>query len=197
VRVLDEAFLRELRALTRERRVVLIFDEVQCGLGRTGWRYAHERMGIGPDIMTLAKPLAAGLPIGAALLSDEIAAAACPGDHATTFGGGPFVASVALHVAERLTSDELLAGVRERGDWLGRALGDLAARHSGVRAVRGIGYMWGIDIRQPARDVVSRALARGLLVCSAGDYTIRVLPPLVATVPDLERGIAVLRESLG
>ncbi|HEU4563537.1 MAG TPA: acetylornithine/succinylornithine family transaminase [Gemmatimonadaceae bacterium] len=196
VRVLDERFLRGLRALTRERRIALIFDEVQCGLGRTGWLFAHQRLGIEPDMMTLAKPLAGGLPMGAVLLSEEIAAAIKPGDHATTFGGGPFVASVARHVVERLADAALLERVRENGAWLGETLAALAARQPKVRAVRGIGYIWGVDVAEPAAGVVARALELGLLVCTAGEYTLRLLPPLVATREDLARGVALLEEAL-
>jgi acetylornithine/N-succinyldiaminopimelate aminotransferase len=196
VRVLDPAFLRDLRALTRERQVALILDEVQCGLGRTGWFFAYERAGITPDLVTLAKPLAGGLPMGAVLLSEEVAAAIQPGDHATTFGGGPFVASVALHVVGRLADSRLLGHVRETGAWLGEALSELAGRTRRIRAVRGIGFMWGIDVMQPAAEIVARAREAGVLLCTAGDFTVRLLPPLVATRDDLARGVAVLEELL-
>ena len=196
VRVLDPGFLREIRALTRERRVALIFDEVQCGLGRTGWLFAHQGMGVEPDLMTLAKPLAGGLPMGAVLLNEEIAASVKPGDHATTFGGGPVVASVALHVLERLSDPALLGAVRDNGAWLAEELSAIASRSGRVRAVRGTGYIWGIDVHVPAGDVVARALDAKLLVCTAGDYTVRLLPPLIATRDDLARGLAVLDEVL-
>jgi acetylornithine/succinyldiaminopimelate/putrescine aminotransferase len=196
VRVLDAGWLRAVRELTRERRVALIFDEVQCGLGRTGWLFAHQRVGVEPDMMTLAKPLAGGLPMGATLLSADVAASVQPGDHATTFGGGPFVATVALHVLQRLADPALLAAVRENGTWLGNVLTALGERTGRVRAVRGVGYMWGVDVLEPASNIVRRALERGLLLCSAGDYTVRLLPPLVATRDDLERGVAILDEAL-
>src|SRR6476469_3765930 len=115
VRVLDPGFLRELRAVTKARNIALILDEIQCGLGRTGTLFAYERAGIEPDMMTLAKPLAGGLPMGAILMTNEIAAAVKPGDHGTTFGGGPFVASVAMHVFERLSDPKLLEHVRTTG----------------------------------------------------------------------------------
>jgi acetylornithine/N-succinyldiaminopimelate aminotransferase len=197
VRVIDPEFLRDLRALTQERRVALILDEIQCGLGRTGYFFAFERAGIVPDLVTLAKPLAGGLPMGAVLLSAEIAAAMKPGDHGTTFGGGPLVASVALHVVERLADPELLAHVREDGAWLGAELSAMAERTQRIRAVRGIGYMWGIDVMQPAADVVKRAREAGLLVLTAGEFTVRILPPLVATRDDLARGLAILEGALG
>ena len=196
VRVLDGGFLRELRALTKERRIALIFDEIQCGLGRTGNLFAYERIGVTPDILTLAKPLAGGLPMGAILMTDEIAQAIKPGDHGTTFGGGPFVASVALHVLNRLSDPALLSSVRENGAWFGEQLEEVAARTGRVRAVRGVGYMWGIDIMGTASHVVDGARDAGLLVCSAGECTVRLLPPLVTTRDELARGLDILEQVL-
>jgi acetylornithine/N-succinyldiaminopimelate aminotransferase len=196
VRVLDSGFIRELRALTEERQIALIFDEIQCGLGRTGTLFSYERTGIAPDIVTLAKPIAGGLPMGAILVTDEIAQTIKPGDHGTTFGGGPFVASVALHVVNRLSDPSLLAAVRENGAWLGRQLEEVARRTGRVRAVRGIGYMWGIDIMGTASHVIDAAREAGLLVCSAGECTVRLLPPLVMTREELARGLDVLEQVL-
>ncbi|HEY5218224.1 MAG TPA: acetylornithine/succinylornithine family transaminase [Gemmatimonadaceae bacterium] len=196
VRVLDRGFLRELRALTRERKAALIFDEIQCGLGRTGTLFAYEQTGIEPDILTLAKPLAGGLPMGAVLMTEEIAAAIKPGDHGTTFGGGPFVASVASYVVDRLSDPVLLEHVRETGEWFGAQLRDIAQRTGRIRGVRGVGFMWGLDVMGMASHVVSEALAAGLLVCTAGDYTVRLLPPLVTTQDELAEGLAVLESVL-
>ena len=119
VRVFDPGFLRELRSMTAERRIALVLDEVQCGLGRTGWLFAYERAGIEPDLLALAKPIAGGLPMGAVLLADHIASAIEPGDHGSTFGGGPFVSTVAQYVVERIAEPSLLQSVREHGEWLG------------------------------------------------------------------------------
>jgi len=196
VRVLEPEYLRALRALTRDRGVALILDEIQCGLGRTGWLFAHERSEIVPDMLTLAKPIAGGLPMGAVLMSSAIADTLRPGDHGTTFGGGPLVCSVALHVLERLSDPVLLANVRANGAWLGEALRDVAQRTRRVRAVRGIGYMWGIDVMQPASEVVAAAREAGLLVCSAGEFTVRLLPPLVATREELSEGMMQLESVL-
>jgi predicted acetylornithine/succinylornithine family transaminase len=196
IRVLEPAFLLELREITAERGIALIFDEIQCGLGRTGWFLAHQRAGVVPDMVTLAKPLAGGLPMGAVLLSGQIASAMHPGDHGTTFGGGPFVASVALHVVERLADPALHAHVRETGAWIGTELGAIAERTGQIRAIRGIGYMWGIDVMQPAGDVAARAREAGLLICGAGEHTLRILPPLIAGRDDLARGLAILEEVL-
>lgn len=196
VRVLDHGFLRELRALTKARNIAMILDEIQCGLGRTGTLFAYEQAGIEPDMITLAKPLAGGLPMGAILMTQAIADAVKPGDHGTTFGGGPFVASVALHLLERISDPAMLAHVREVGAWMGHELNEIARRTSRIRQVRGAGLMWGVDVMGTAAHVVSEALAHGLLVCSAGDYTIRMLPPLVATKDELARGLQILEEVL-
>jgi predicted acetylornithine/succinylornithine family transaminase len=196
VRVLDAGFVRELRALTRERGAALILDEIQCGLGRTGKLFAYEHFGIEPDIVTLAQPLAAGLPMGAVLMTESVAQSIQYGDHGTTFGGGPFVSSVANHVVDRLSDPALLARVAENGEWLGGELEEIARRSNRIRAVRGLGYMWGIDIMGTAAHVVNEALAAGLLVCSAGEYTVRLLPPLIATRDDLAAGLRILEQVL-
>ena len=196
VRVLDGEFIRALRDMTHAREIALIFDEVQCGLGRTGYLFAYQRYGVEPDLLTLAKPLAGGLPMGAVLLNEQIASAIRPGDHATTFGGGPLVASVALHVLERVSDAGFLASVRERGLWLGQELRAIAARTGRVRAVRGMGYMWGMDLTMAASDVVAAALEEGLLVCTAGEHTVRLLPPLSATREELAQGLGILERIL-
>ena len=196
VRVLDGGFIRELRALTKERHIALIFDEIQCGLGRTGTLFAYERCGVEPDILTLAKPIAGGLPMGAILVTNEIAQTIKAGDHGTTFGGGPFVSSVALHVLHRLSDPALLASVRENGSWFGRQLEEVSRRTGRVRAIRGVGYMWGIDIMGSASHVVEAARELGLLTCTAGECTVRLLPPLVATRDELALGIDVLEQVL-
>jgi acetylornithine/N-succinyldiaminopimelate aminotransferase len=196
VRVIDHGFLRELRAVTASRNIALVFDEIQCGLGRTGSLFAYEQTGVVPDMVTLAKPLAGGLPMGAVLMTDSIASAMQYGDHGTTFGGGPFVASVALHVLDRLSDPALLAHVRETGAWFGHELGEIAHRTSRIRQVRGTGFIWGLDVMGTASHVVSEAQANGLLVLTAGEYTVRLLPPLVATREELARGLQILEEVL-
>jgi acetylornithine/N-succinyldiaminopimelate aminotransferase len=194
VRVLDRGFIRELHALTRERQVALIFDEIQCGMGRTGSLFAYEQIGVEPDMLTLAKPIAGGLPMGAVLLSNRIASTINAGEHGTTFGGGPFVASVALHVLERVSDPALLSHVTSAGQWIGDELRGISERTGRVRAIRGIGFMWGIDVGEPAGDVVARAREAGLLILTAGDHTVRLLPPLVMTRDDLARGLAILEQ---
>src|SRR2546423_10202541 len=194
VRVIDTDFLRRLREITAKRQIALIFDEIQCGLGRTGYLFAYENVGVAPDMLTVAKPLAGGLPMGAVLVSEEISAAIQPGDHGTTFGGGPLVAAVAGYVFDRLSDPSLLSAVRENGAWLGEQL-ELIARRSGkVRAVRGTGFIWGVDVVESANDVVQRGWDEGLLALTAGDHTLRILPPLVMERADLARGVSMLEK---
>jgi acetylornithine/N-succinyldiaminopimelate aminotransferase len=192
VRPLDPEWLGFVRELCAGRGVALIFDEVQCGLGRTGTLFAYEQCDVVPDVVTLAKPLAGGLPMGAVLLTDAIAAALKPGDHATTFGGGPLVASAALAVVRTIAEPSFLAAVRAKGEWLGAALAQLALRHPRVAAVRGRGLMWGVELTDPAAPHVAAARERGLLVTTAGPNVIRLVPPLVITAPELERAVGIL-----
>lgn len=197
MRVLDPGFLHELRALTKARNVLLILDEIQCGYGRTGTFFAYEQYDLTPDLLTIAKPMAAGLPMGAVLLTQQVADAMQPGDHGTTFGGGPFVAHVANYVFDRLRAPALLEHVRREGQWLGDQLLSLSARSSKVRGVRGRGLMWGLDVTDPAKDVVERALAKGLLLVGAGEHTLRLIPPLVISREDLAEGVSLLESSIG
>jgi len=196
VRPVEAEFLAFLRELCDERGAALIFDEVQCGLGRTGTLFAYEQAGVTPDMLTLAKPLAGGLPMGAVLVSDRIAAALAPGDHATTFGGGPLVATVALDVLKTIADPAFLSDVRTKGAWLGARLQQVAADSPRVRAVRGRGLMWGIELGEPAAPVVTAARERHLLVLTAGPNVIRIVPPLTISRDDLDRGVAVLAEVL-
>jgi predicted acetylornithine/succinylornithine family transaminase len=196
IRVLDREFLKGLRELTRDRDIALIFDEIQCGLGRTGTLFAYESAGVVPDIVTLAKPLAGGLPMGAVLLRGDIAQSIEAGEHGTTFGGGPFVAAVAEHVFSRLKDPALLKSVRENGEWLGEQLRGLAAESEKVRAVRGTGYIWGMDVGETAANIVKRGWDAGFLILTAGEHTLRLLPPLVAGRAELEKGLGILKTIL-
>jgi acetylornithine/succinyldiaminopimelate/putrescine aminotransferase len=196
VRVIDAALLREVRRMTSERRIALILDEIQCGLGRTGTLFAFEQSGVTPDMVTLAKPIAGGLPMGAVLATAEIADVMAAGDHGTTFGGGPFVASAALHVLERLAAPAMLAHVREVGTYVGEQLHAMMARTGKIRAIRGMGLMWGLDVHEPAAAIIGRARDAGLLVLSAGDHTLRLLPPLVITKEELGKGLCQLEGAI-
>ena len=197
VRVLDSEFLQRLRTITEKRQIALIFDEIQCGLGRTGHLFAYENIGVTPDMLTLAKPMAGGLPMGAVLVTEEIGSTIQPGDHGTTFGGSPLVAAVANHVVDRLSDPSLLKSVRENGEWLGQQLAAIARRSGKVRAVRGTGFIWGLDVVDSANDIVKHGWEEGLLTLTAGEHTLRILPPLVMSREDLQRGVTIIERIIG
>jgi len=164
IRPASPEFLRGLEALCRERGALLVFDEIQCGLGRTGKMFAHEHSGVTPDILTLAKPLAAGLPMGAILLRADLAPAIKVGEHGSTFGGNPVAAAAALAVLDRLTAPGFLDDVGAKGLYLTRGLRRLAKRHkTAVADVRGMGLMIGVEFRGPAAPVVQGLRERGIL----------------------------------
>jgi acetylornithine/N-succinyldiaminopimelate aminotransferase len=189
-------YLRDLRRLCTEKGLLLILDEIQTGLGRTGTLFAQENFGVTPDIMTLAKALANGLPMGALLATNEVAAAFVPGTHASTFGAGPVVAAAANAALGLLSAPEFLADVRARGASLAGALAALQAEVAVIKEVRGLGLMWGIELTREGADVVTACRERGLLVnCTQGNV-IRLLPPLIITPRELDAALATLREAL-
>ncbi len=172
-----DEFLRGLRRLCDDRGALLVFDEIQCGLGRTGQLWAHEYSGVTPDLMTLAKPLAGGLPIGATLVTDAVAAAVHPGEHGTTFGGGPLVTTVAVNVLKRIGDPEFLAHVRATGDYLMERLSEINSPH--VKEVRGRGLMVGAELDVDAGKVLEKGYEHGLLLIKAREKVVRFVPPLV------------------
>lgn len=197
LRVADTAFLRRLRALCDQHKALLITDEIQCGMGRTGTLWAHEPYQVRPDIMTIAKPLANGLPIGAILMNEGVAAAIHPGDHGTTFGGGPLVTSVAQEVFRRISDPAFLEHVRTVSSYLDESLQDLAADFPGrVLGLRGRGLMRGIHIDGPAGAVREAGHQVGLLVATAGEDVVRLLPPLIVETQHIDEAIAKLRQVL-
>jgi len=184
-------FLRKARELADASGALLVFDEVQCGLGRTGSFFAWQRLGVQPDAVTLAKGLANGLPIGALLVASHALGAFVPGDHGSTFGGNPVACAAACAVVETLT-DELLADVVRKGDALARRLEQLPS----VVEVRGAGLMLGVELDRVVRDVVTECLAQGIVVGTAGERVLRLTPPLTITDDELERALTVLEEVL-
>ena len=187
-------FLRGLRALCDQHQALLIFDEIQCGLGRTGRLWAHEASGVVPDIMTLAKPLANGLPIGAILLTEEVAAAVGYGEHGSTFAGGPLVTRVAQVVFDRVSDPAFLAAVTENGAYLRARLRDLNSPL--VVEVRGSGLLIGVELNTAVAPVVAAAREAGLLIINAGETILRIAPPLIVTRDHIDEAVAILRECL-
>jgi acetylornithine/N-succinyldiaminopimelate aminotransferase len=190
VHMATPAFLHELRRLCDEHQAVLIFDEIQCGVGRTGELWAHTASGVTPDIMTVAKPLAAGLPIGAVLVKQWIADHISPGDHGTTFGGGPLVTTVARHVIERVSQPAFLAHVREVGQYLQDRLCEINSPL--IAEVRGRGLMVGVEMRVDVAPVVKKGYQHGLLLVNAGTSVIRLVPPLIARKADVDHLVETL-----
>ena len=193
-----EGYLTGLRELCDQRRALLIFDEIQTGLGRTGRLFAYEHSGVAPDVMTLAKGLANGLPAGAVLARQEVAELFAPGKHATTFGAGPVVMAAAAEVLSALTAPGFLERVREVGGYFRRRLEELAGGHPDkARQVRGLGLMLGLELKAPAGELVGRLLERGFVVNCTQERVLRFLPPLIVSKEDIDALIAALDQVLG
>ena len=190
-------FLQECRTLADRHRAALIFDEIQCGLGRTGDLFAFQSFGVKPDIVAIAKPLAAGLPLGAFLSREEFASAISPGQHGTTFGGGPLACRVGLEYLAIVEGEGLLDNVRKVGSYLNHELKLLVERYAAAKEVRGRGFIQGIDLEIPSRPIVEQALAQGVLLNSTQDTVVRFLPPFLLQEQHVDKGIRVLRKFLG
>ncbi len=191
------AFLQECRALADRYRAALIFDEIQCGLGRTGTIFAFQSFGVTPDIVAIAKPIAAGLPLGAFLAREEFASAISPGQHGTTFGGGPLACRVALEYLAIIEDEGLLQNVSRVGAYLQERLKSLGGRYAAVQEVRGRGLIQGLQLTIPARPIVEQALAEGVLFNSTQDTVLRFLPPFLLQEKHVDKGIRVLKTLLG
>jgi predicted acetylornithine/succinylornithine family transaminase len=190
-------FLRECRGLADQHRAALIFDEIQCGLGRTGTIFAFQSFGITPDIVAIAKPIAAGLPLGAFIAKEEFATAISPGQHGTTFGGGPLACRIALEFLSIVEEEKLLENVNRVGAYLQEKLKDLVTKRSVAIGVRGRGFIQGIQLEIPARPIVDAALAEGVLFNSTHDTVVRFLPPFLLEEKHVDKGIRVLKKLLG
>ncbi len=180
-------FLIGLRELTHAHQALLVLDEVQCGVGRTGTFWAHEAYGILPDILCAAKPLAAGLPIGAVLVNERVAAAIHPGDHGTTFAGGPFITAVADVVVRHISNPSFLQHVRETGAYFKERLEELNSPH--ILAVRGRGLMLGVQLAIPAAEVIQAGYRQGLLLLNAGPDVLRLIPPLIIEKAEVDMAV--------
>ncbi len=196
VHVADRTYLKSLRELCRQHDVLLVFDEVQTGMGRTGTLFAYEQLGVHPDIMTLAKGLGGGVPIGACLATDEVAAAFSPGAHASTFGGNPLACAAALAVLRVLLEGRVLEQSRRMGDYLAKGLLDLKDRLHIVKDVRGLGLLQGMELTIEGKPVVDDCLARGLLINCTMERVLRFVPPLIITQHEIDRLLDTLSQIL-
>jgi acetylornithine/N-succinyldiaminopimelate aminotransferase len=190
-------FLSDCRALADRHRAALIFDEIQCGLGRTGTIFAFQSFGVTPDIVAVAKPIAAGLPLGAFLAREEFASAIAVGQHGTTFGGGPMACRVALEYLAIVEEEKLLENVGRVGTYLKEQLQTLASSYASAQEVRGRGLIQGLQLEIPARTIVEQALAQGVLFNSTQDTVVRFLPPFLLEEKHVDKGIRVLKKLLG
>ena len=189
-------FLQECRAAADRHRAALIFDEIQCGLGRTGTMFAFQSFGVTPDIVAIAKPIAAGLPLGAFIAKEEFANAISPGQHGTTFGGGPLACRVALEFLAIVEDEKLLENVNKVGAYLQQELKTIVEKSAVAKEVRGRGFIQGINLEIPARPIVDAALAEGVLFNSTQDTVVRFLPPFLLEEKHVDKGIRVLKKLL-
>jgi acetylornithine/N-succinyldiaminopimelate aminotransferase len=193
VRVATPAFLKACRDVTRERGALLIFDEVQTGIGRTGRLFAYEHFGVAPDIMTLAKGLGCGMPIGACLATDQVATVFTPGSHGSTLGGNPLACAAALAVLEVVLEDQdILGHCTQMGEYFMKGLKDLQGRCPAITDIQGLGLMIGVDVTMDARELVHDLRKRGILINATSEHKLRFVPPLIVTHAEIDRVVTTL-----
>lgn len=193
----EQSFLEGLRRLCDQHNALLVFDEVQCGMGRTGYLWAHEVYHVEPDLLTVAKPLGGGLPMGAVLLKQKVADIMVPGDHASTFAANPVVCAAANALFAKISAPAFLEQVRSMGAYLGQRLTALAESNKAITEVRGRGMMWGVQANQAVAPVIQAGFDAGLLTCTAGPNVLRLLPPLTVTQADIDEAVSILEEAFG
>lgn len=189
-------YLKQVRRLCDDAGLLLVLDEVQCGMGRTGKLFAFQHYDIKPDIVTLAKALGGGLPIGAMLATAEVAAAFSPGDHASTFGGNPVACAAGVAVIKAILEEELTLNAARMGEYLIAKLGELKSKHPKILEVRGLGLLIGLELEAGGSAVVNSCYRRGLLVNCIGENVIRLLPPLNTTKEEVDQAVSILEEAL-
>ena len=192
----DKAYLEGLRVLCDENDVILIFDEIQTGIGRTGAWFAKDHYGVQPDIITLAKGLGGGMPIGAFLCNEKVSKAINFGDHGTTFGGNPLAAAASLATLKVIADEKLCESSRNKGNWLKTELEAMAKRQPLIKAIRGLGLMIGIQLDRPAAPVVQLLLKEGVVANATADTVLRLVPPLNISQPDLETVLQKIEKTI-
>lgn len=189
----EEDFLKKLRQLCDERDILLILDEIQCGMGRTGYMYAWQRYGVKPDIMTTAKALGCGVPVGAFLMTEKVAQhSLAAGDHGTTYGGNPLAAAAICKVLELYEERKVLENVREVGPYLAEKLEELTRRHDCIETHRGVGLLQGLVFKKPVGEIINRAMEKGLILINAGTHIIRFVPALIIGKEDVDAMARIL-----
>ena len=188
-------FMQKIKKICDQNQALLVMDEVQCGLGRTGKLFAYEWLGVKPDIMTLAKALGNGVPIGAVLATDKVAASFQPGDHASTFGGNHLSTAVGCKVLEIMTAPDFLSEVEAKGKYFQSRLQDLAVEHGFEGQVRGLGLMIGLPVGEKGPAIVDVCYNRGLLINCVGGHILRFLPPLTVSKDEIDQALGILEEA--
>ena len=194
INVAGDDYLKGIRRLCDENDLLLILDEIQCGMGRTGKLFSYEHYGIEPDIMTLAKSLGGGFPIGAMITKDKIASCFSPGDHASTFGGNPLACSAACAAIEAILEEKLIEKAAQVGDYFIEKLKELKKKYSFIKDVRGKGLMIGVELEFEGKDIVTKCQEKGILINCTVDKILRFVPPLIVTQEEVDRVITVLDE---
>lgn len=194
VHPLDKNFITSLKKICQEKDILLIFDEIQTGIGRTGKLFCYEHFNIKPDIISFAKGLGGGLPIGGFLCNNKLQNVFNPGDHGTTFGGNPVASSAALTVLKNIANEKALKEIQEKGSYLTNLLKDISSPH--IKAIRGIGLMIGIEVDINPSSFQEKALKEGLLVLTASTNVIRLLPPLIISKKEIEKAVKILKNIL-
>ncbi len=193
----EEEFMKKVKALCEEKDILLILDEIQCGMGRTGYMYAWQKYGVKPDIMTTAKALGCGVPVGAFLMTEKVAQhSLTSGDHGTTYGGNPLAAAAINVVLDLFKENHIIDNVQKTGAYLEEKLNELAEKYNVIETRRGIGMMQGLVFKVPVGSVINKALEKGLILINAGTDIIRFVPPLVITKEDVDQMIGILTESI-
>ena len=196
VNIADKGFVLGLRKLCDEKKMLLIVDEVQTGIGRTGKMFCYEHYGVKPDLVTLAKALGGGLPIGVMLAKKEIADTLAPGMHASTFGGSPLVCSAALAVLQAIKKEKLLAKAESSGAYLFSKLNELRDKYPAIKEVRGLGLMAGMELHREGKTVVEKCLEKGLLINCTHDKVLRLMPALNINKKEIDSAVLILEEAL-
>jgi acetylornithine/N-succinyldiaminopimelate aminotransferase len=196
IHIAEPTFLQELREYCTEHNIVLIFDEIQCGVGRIGEFFAHQICDVVPDLIALAKGLGGGFPIGALLAKEQFASAFEPGDHGSTFGGNALASAAALECVTRIEQPEFLKSVRDRSAQLRTALQQLQELGNGIVAVRGLGLMVGIELEFLAKPVIQKCIDNSLLIVGAGEKVLRLLPPLTVKAEEIDQAVSTLTKVL-
>jgi acetylornithine/N-succinyldiaminopimelate aminotransferase len=189
-------FIQGLRKLCDERDILLIFDEIQCGMGRTGSMFAYEQYGVTPDILTCAKALGCGVPVGAFAATEKVATAFEPGDHGTTYGGNPFVTAAVSKVFDLFKSGKILDHVMETAPYLTAKLDELVSKYDFIVERRGMGLMQGLEFSMPVKDIIPKVMEKGLILISAGTNVIRFVPPLIIKKEEIDQMIMILDQCL-